>query len=87
MALWRRTFGGRGLPQNVPELVELFPSIGKHLPIFLGPGTVLWHDFSGKNLSVFRGYAVPAASILGTMGSTMPDTKFVKGFVNGVLDV
>ena len=45
-----------------------------------------FHNFPGKSDSVFRGYTVPAASILGTTGFKMPDTKFVKGFVNGVLD-
>ena len=45
-----------------------------------------FYNLTGKSDFVFREYAVPAASILGTMGFTMPDTKSVKGFVNGVLD-
>ena len=54
------------------------PSIGKHLPIFLGPGTVQWHNFSGKSDSVFRRYSVALAIPRGTMGGTLPDTNLVR---------
>ena len=53
----------------------------QHLPIFLGPGTVKRHYFSGKSDYVFRTYAVPPAITRGTTGGILPDTNPVKGFV------
>ena len=58
-----------------------FLKIGKQLTNLWGPGTVQWHNFSGKSDSVFREYAVPPAITRGTTGGTLPDTNPLKGFV------
>ena len=65
----------------MPGGQTLFPNIGEHLAIFLGGGTVGFHNFSGKSDSVFRRYAVPPAIPRGTTGGTLSDTNLVKGFV------
>ena len=74
-------FWWEGPPQTVPARWNFLPSIGKHLPIFLGPSNVQWHNFSGKSDSAFKRYAVLPAIPRGTMGGTLSDTNPVKGFV------